>query len=610
MGVRHRGYVMDSLRGEFYDADLDPQGIDSDDDHATFGDAPPSPVGQDERRMQVRAYNFWASLLENRNYPSIEDLDPTSLPDFGPHSVLLDFSTGVDNPAIPYLGELLVDECGGDGSAIEHLADVPSRSLLSRITDHYMQIIANQAPVGFEAEFVNQAGNTVLYRGILLPFSSDDETIDFIYGVINWKELADQDTTDALMLEVDQSLELSLAEAIEEEDDEVEIDRFPPAPDFDDAQVDGWADGPAADGSSESEDSGEVRSDTIADLPDDGAPLPGTVGDSYELPEPSFGLKRTVDMIVPPAVDASDEPFDLGGYAEDDGDSIDPASYAPDYGDTEENETGNDSVYASLAGAHVEALPDERAEEEWAEFGDEPALPVEYEAPAETSPKAPALLAVAAPETDRELAELAPEDMDLADWLASARELAQAAKGSEERTRFALYHAIGRAYDFSIAAQNAPEDFERIVTDAGLTVQDRAPMTPIVKLVFGANYDKTRVTEYAAALSHAHRLGVDRGELAQFLSNAEGGLKGVVREERRLRREDQGKPVGDSDGVRGEIADKLRALAPQRLEHIGSDGAEFALLMVRRDEDGTIALLGEVPEDIALVEKAARKLLD
>jgi hypothetical protein len=62
--------------------------------------------------------------------------------------------------------------------------------------------------------------------------------------------------------------------------------------------------------------------------------------------------------------------------------------------------------------------------------------------------------------------------------------------------------------------------------------------------------------------------------------------------------------------VRGEIADKLRALAPQRLEHIGSDGAEFALLMVRRDEDGTIALLGEVPEDIALVEKAARKLLD
>ena len=78
--------------------------------------------------------------------------------------------------------------------------DVPSRSLLSRITDHYLQILANQAPIGFEAEFVKQRGRNVLYRGILLPFSSDDDTIDFIYGVINWKELADQHTTDELLL--------------------------------------------------------------------------------------------------------------------------------------------------------------------------------------------------------------------------------------------------------------------------------------------------------------------------------------------------------------------------------------------------------------------------
>lgn len=57
-----------------------------------------------------------------------------------------------------------------------------------------MQILANQAPIGFEAEFVNQRGSTILYRGILLPFSSDDHAIDF-NGVINWKELADQQTT-------------------------------------------------------------------------------------------------------------------------------------------------------------------------------------------------------------------------------------------------------------------------------------------------------------------------------------------------------------------------------------------------------------------------------
>ena len=90
---------------------------------------------------------------------------------------------------------------------IEQLSDVPARSLLSRITDHYMQIIANQAPIGFEAEFVNQRGTTILYRGILLPFSSDDESIDFIYGVINWKEMADTQMADELLLEIDQALD-------------------------------------------------------------------------------------------------------------------------------------------------------------------------------------------------------------------------------------------------------------------------------------------------------------------------------------------------------------------------------------------------------------------
>ena len=188
-------------------------------DPIEFGDADQgqagslSPVGQDERRMQVRAYNHWAGLLADRNFPSIEDLNPGALPDFGPHSVLLDFTAGIEDPAVLYLGASLARECGTDGE-IRMLSDVPSRSLLSRITDHYMQIIANQAPIGFEAEFVNQRGQTILYRGILLPFSSDDDTIDFIYGVINWKELADQLGTDELMLEIDQALDAAANEAV------------------------------------------------------------------------------------------------------------------------------------------------------------------------------------------------------------------------------------------------------------------------------------------------------------------------------------------------------------------------------------------------------------
>ena len=181
---------MDSLRA--FDEQSD-YGVAEDDG----GIEVPPEIGLDERRMHVRAYNYWVSLLDGRAYPSIEALDPEALGDFGPNSVLLDFSDGGDDPSIAWLGDALREECDLIGD-VRRISEVPKRSLLSRLTDHYMQIIANKAPIGFEAEFVGQRGKNTMYRGILMPFSSTGEAIDFIYGVINWKEIADSATASAI----------------------------------------------------------------------------------------------------------------------------------------------------------------------------------------------------------------------------------------------------------------------------------------------------------------------------------------------------------------------------------------------------------------------------
>jgi hypothetical protein len=471
------GNHMDSLRGPF-------SGDSPDAEDRDFGwaedepvrELPPLAIGQDERRMQVRAYNFWASLLDDRSFPSIEELDPACLPDFGPYSVLLDFTSGIENPAVQFLGEALAEECG-DGHAIRHLSDVPSRSLLSRITDHYRQIIANQAPIGFEAEFVNQRDAPILYRGILLPFSSDGETIDFIYGVINWKELADQQTTDELLLEIDQALD-SVPEGYRSL-----------------APMAEWADGP-------------IEDDGVLDLM---TPLSEDAG-QLDWPAPEF---------------ATGEPLDLAAF-------------------------------------------------EYAE----------------------------APEQD-----FAPSDMKLADWLASARELAQAAQGSEDRSRQALYAAISRAYDFALAAETAPEDFAEVAADAGIAVQERAPLTPVVKLVFGAHYDKTRLAEFAAALSHARRQGLGHGELAAHIAAAPGGIKAIVAEERKVRREESGKPAMVRSEPRRNLVRQLRKLEHRPIAEVPAQGEEFALLVARRLPSGEVVMLGEVSDDIPLFEKAARKLL-
>jgi hypothetical protein len=190
---------MDSLRA--FDED---RAYAASDDVEDAIEAPPE-IGVDERRMHVRAYNYWVSLLDGRPFPSIRELDPHTIDDFGPNSVLLDFTEGAEDAKVAWLGRALREECDLLGD-IRRISDVPKRSLLSRLTDHYMQIIANQAPIGFEAEFVGQRGQNTMYRGILMPFSSTGEAIDFIYGVINWKEVADSATAAGIAREARSAL--------------------------------------------------------------------------------------------------------------------------------------------------------------------------------------------------------------------------------------------------------------------------------------------------------------------------------------------------------------------------------------------------------------------
>ena len=408
-------------------------------------------ISSDERRMHVRAYNHWCSLLDGRDFPSVEDLEPADLADFGPHSVLLDFTAGIDNPATSYIGSAVREECGLATDGVRTIADVPSRSLLSRLTGHYMEIVANRAPVGFEAEFVNQRSHAISYRGILMPLSSDGDTIDFIYGVINWK--------------------------------------------------------------------------------DAGAAEPVVV---------AAGLAPIAAALAP----AFDEP-------------------------EAEEEEEEDILDLAVEGAeHHEHLT-------W-----------------EDGPLAAAEETLPAPSADA--------DAGLADRLSAARACADVCKAADGRSRAALYRALALAYDFAVAARRVPGDYAEILDDAGVKAQARAPMTPIVKLVFGVDYDKTRVTEFAAALSHAERSAVDFGKFEAFVAAVDGGLKGLVAAERKARR--SGAPAADKTEAGRDV---LRGAAPFALADLAS-ADEFALVIVRRNPAGGYDPVALV-DDGAALEKGLRR---
>ena len=420
-------------------------GMDMYSDHPGAFDGPADPagaaaeppptldIGTDERRMHVRAYNHWVSLLDGRDFPSIEDLDPASISDFAANSVLLDFTAGRDNPATPYIGTAIRAECDV-GDEIRHIDQVPSRSLLSRLTDHYLQIIANRAPIGFEAEFVNQRGHAICYRGILMPFSSDGDTIDFIYGVINWKDIGDTPAAS-------QALQPALAPA-------------------------------------------------------------------------EAGLQAVAE-VTGAADEWTEEPLceDLAGMTD---------------------EIGLD------------------------------------------------------------------EDAGLADRLWAARECAEVCKQADGRSRAALYRALALAYDFAVASRRVPEEYAEILEDAGVKAQARAPMTPIVKLIFGIDYDKTRLTEFAAALSHAERCNIDFGGFLDFIEQADGGLKGLVAAERKARRPDT--PATDKAQL-GRAA--LRQAPPVALADLPTN-QEFALVVTRRNAAGVHEVVALISDE-AMLDRALRR---
>jgi hypothetical protein len=193
------------------------------------------------------------------------------------------------------------------------------------------------------------------------------------------------------------------------------------------------------------------------------------------------------------------------------------------------------------------------------------------------------------------------EDAGLADRLCAARDCAEAVKSADARSRVALYRALGHAYDFALAAETDAEDYAEILADAGLKAQARAPMTPVVKLVFGADYDKARLTEFSAALSFARRRAVALGGFEALVEATEGGIKGLVAAERQARR-----PAPKPDATEA-AREFLREAAPSAFVEIDSGGEEFVLLVGRRAYDGRVAIVGPAIADKVLVEKALKK---
>ena len=153
-------------------------------------------VQLEERRLQVRAYFRWLEAADGKAYPTLAEMEASDLPEMLVSSFVLDLREDVLNPQFLHIGDLLLQDCeAATAAAIRSIADVPPRSLLSRLSEHYLQCFSNRAPIGFEAIYSDLRDDRVKYRGIILPISSNGEEVDYVWGTING--MVDADEADA-----------------------------------------------------------------------------------------------------------------------------------------------------------------------------------------------------------------------------------------------------------------------------------------------------------------------------------------------------------------------------------------------------------------------------
>jgi hypothetical protein len=163
-------------------------------------DAPPRFAGAGERRMHLRAYNNWASLLRGRELPSVADLDLSRDEDFGANSLLLQVVQPRRELIVRFVGERL--RRPGEPGPGDRLPAAAGGTLVSQSADHAAKMLERRAPVQFSSEFTCPDGSAILCRGILMPLGYDPPAIDFIHAVINWKQAAGAAMTARLIDEV------------------------------------------------------------------------------------------------------------------------------------------------------------------------------------------------------------------------------------------------------------------------------------------------------------------------------------------------------------------------------------------------------------------------
>ena len=485
-------------------------------------------ISAGERRKHASVYNYWMSIRRDREFPPIRDLDPLELSDAAPYSVLLEMVGGGEDAGIRHVGQAIKG-----GLTVEKLSDAPNPSLLSCIASRLPVVAACRDAFAFEDEFETADGKTRCWIS-LLPFSATGTWIDYVYGFVSLDSPSPAADTEmeATQDEVEECLAVEeiepvadMAEAAEEPVevardelvDEVAEEVEPEKPELEaEADLDPIPEFLRAPQAVSSEQTAEALKPSFSEkFFEKLSNIGGFYGRPVEIElDPDTVSLETWDAEAPQDVGEADE---LTGV-----DELDPVDELV----TEDEPASVEELVAEEELAPVEELV---AEEELASIEelvaqDEPAPADELTAEDDPAPAEEPTMAEEPP-SSTELNEIAEGTLE--SKLTEVRAKADEARQAKLRANAALYEGLSAAYDFALDAEDAPEEYLKLVQAEGLKIQLRSPMKPVAKLAFEGMCDEMTIKQLEAILAWAFEEELPRGKLAERIEE-EGGIAPIL----------------------------------------------------------------------------------
>ena len=427
-------------------------------------------ISPPERRKHASVYNYWLSIKRDRQFPPIRDLDPLEISDAGPYSLLLEMVGGGEDAGIRHIGQAIKG-----GITVEKIAEAPNPSLLACIAARLPVVAGCRDAFAFEDEYESADGRTRCWV-TLLPFSATGSWIDYVYGFV---------TIDSPAGAAD--------DAAEDAEPAVDLAEL----------VDEIADEPS-------------------ELPEEEAEPALQIADRMEIDDADEPVASSDATFDPPKPTVSEKFFEklanIGGfYGRPVEIELDPETVSLETWEAEE------PAVEELATQEEPTAPDEPIPAGEEAATDEP-VPADEEPVAQESAAEDELPSPEEPSTNEPSPHL---EGTLETKLTEVRAKADEARQAKLRANSALYEGLSAAYDFALDAEDAPEEYLKLVQAEGLKIQLRSPMKPVAKLAFDGMCDEMTIQQLEAILAWAFDEELPRGTLAERIED-EGGIAPIL----------------------------------------------------------------------------------